>query len=491
MRCSPLYQPVFTLVIILAFASCERAFEGDLLENTSPETATSIDTIIRFGDDRLESEVTLHWWGDDPDGYITGYEFTFEPFPDDATIWIYTERQDSTFILAPEPGQDSADYVFYIRSIDNIGLRDPSPARLVIPVKNSPPSAQIVPGINNPVRSFPVVKFFWTGIDPDGAENLKEFHIYWNDTTGAPLVIDKSITSGVFQAQDPFAAEPVCDFYPNTSSVASGTISGMVSNAWNTLYIQAVDQSNAVSAFAVSDSVFIKPVHSDVLLVDGYSTTVNEAFYGNAMLNNGISVFDTIQIFQKTGAVYTQQSADNLTQERVFDLFDLIIWFSNDANNSFSLAQKTTDAFFTDGGKMFMSVYISSSFDPLSNFLDFTPIASLVNPVDTTLLLDLGAHLVPQEAGWPELEGSSIIGVVKPINVQIGAQPLYEAELTAKDNITLAFNPWTGNSIVIAKKFDAFGNTNFIVSTLEMHKMNAAMNTDAFFDKVIHDAFGF
>ena len=137
-----------------------------------------------------------------------------------------------------------------------------------------------------------------------------------------------------------------------------------------------------------------------------------------------------------------------------------------------------------------MSVYISSSFDPLSNFLDFTPIAELVNPVDTTLILDLGAQLNPLDIEYPTLQGTAIVGIVKPIILQIGATPLYEAELTAKDNITLSLTPWTGPSMVIAKKSDFTGNTNFVISTLELNKLDGLLNMQDLFQKILMDEFG-
>lgn len=482
---------IFTCLICSLQYGCKRDFEGTEELNLAPDTYTIADTIIRFGDNRLESEVKLEWWGDDADGFITGYEFTFDGLITETTNWIYTENQDSTFILAPPAGEDSADYVFTIRSIDNNGEKDPTPARLIIPVKNSPPTIVIVYGVNKPVKSFPVLKFYWEANDPDGEENLNHFELYFNDTTGTPYILDKTVSSAIFEAQDPTIIDLICNVYQNAATIPNAVLlNGLKSNSWNKLFIRAVDQSDAKSSFTISDSVYIKKVNSNLLLVNGYSTTANESFYGSKLMNNGISIFDTIQIFEAIAGAYTQQSADNITQGKVFDIFDVIIWFSNSADNSFSLAQKTTEAFFNSGGKMLMSVYISSSFDPLSNFLDFTPIASLVDPVDTTLILDLGAQLIPLDISYPVLQGTSIVGIVKPINLQIGSAPLYDAQLTAKDNITLTFTPWSGNSTVIAKKFDITGNTNFVISTLELNKLDGLLNMDAFFQKVLIDEFG-
>jgi hypothetical protein len=471
--------------------SCQKEFAGEQNVNLAPETFTIIDTIIRIGDDRLTSQVTLNWWGNDADGFVTAFEYTFDAEITESTMWHFTDKVDSTFILAPEPGQDSANYVFHIRAIDNNGLKDPSPAVLIIPVKNSPPSVVFIPGINNPVKSFPVLKYFWSASDPDGENNVTAFELCFNDTTADAYTLDKYATSALFQAQDATADDFVCDVFINASPTpAAYPIQGLKANVWNVLYIRAVDQSGAKSAYTAADSVFVKKVSSTILLVDGYTVDSPVSFYSENLLANGFAIPDTIQIFEKIGGVYSQQSADNLTQEKVFALFDVIVWFSNDADNSFSLAQKTSSTFFSAGGKMFMSVYISSSFDPLSNFLDFTPIASLVDPVDTTLILDAGAVLTPFSTSYPSLAGTSIVGIVKPIILQPGATALYDASLTAKDDITITFSPWEGESTVIAKKTGSDGAVNFVIATLEMQKLNGLANMEDFFHEVFIDEFG-
>ena len=43
----------------LTWVSCNRELEGIITANQAPETHTVADTIIRFGENRLESEVDL------------------------------------------------------------------------------------------------------------------------------------------------------------------------------------------------------------------------------------------------------------------------------------------------------------------------------------------------------------------------------------------------------------------------------------------------
>lgn len=481
------------VIAVLFLTACETDLTGELLPNQAPETYSIVDTIIRAGDDRLESRVVIQWWGNDPDGYIDGYEFTFDNPITEATAWQYIRSQDSVFLLQTPAGQDTADFSFSIRAVDNAGLRDPSPAQVGYPVKNSPPTVQFTPGPDDPTLSFPIVKLFWSGSDPDGQENLSRFELFWNDTTASPYPLDQSVTSATFEALTPnLSGIPDCQVYTNTSEIPElSTIPGMRIGEWNVLYIRAVDESDAKSVYVRSDSIFIRPARTKILMANAYSggSTAIFTLYHNQLAALGLVDYDTLTLFDP--AVPQQLAADNLTQDRIFELFDLIIWFGNNAQSSLSLAQKTTGKFFGSGGKMLMSIYISSSFDQQSDFLDFTPIASLVDPEDTTLLLNSGAQLLPLEAGWPTLQGTSIIGVVRPLIAQIGAEPLYEAELTARDNTTLTLSPWTGPSVIMARKNDAAGNPNFLLSTLEIHRLDGLGTLNTFFQKVIEEDFGF
>jgi hypothetical protein len=474
-------------------AACSSDLEGKTQGNQAPETAVVVDTIIRSGDDRLESRVDIRWWGDDPDGYVTGYEYTFETPVTAATAWTFIRSQDSVFLLQTPPGQDTADFTFSVRAIDDEGAVDPTPAQATYPVKNSPPSVRFQVGDDDPSLSFPIVKFFWEGDDPDESDNLGSYELYWNDTTAIPYIVDASAFSATFVAVDAFAGgESEAEVFLNTSTTAElDRISGMRIGAWNNLYIRAVDQSAAKSGFVCSDSVYIRPVRSNVLLVNGYSGGSGPVFdfYVDQLSTLGITSYDTLTLFDASEP--QQVASDNLTQTRIFDYWDLIVWFGNNAQSSLSLAQKTTSDFFDDGGKMLMAVYVSSSFDEQSDFLDFTPIAELVTPEDTTLLLDFGADIIATESGWPNLQGTSIVGVVRPLIAQIGAQPLYEASLTARDDATLSLNPWNGESVIMALKEDASGTPNFVLSTLELQRLDGLSTIDAFFDKVIVDEFGF
>mgnify|MGYP005733591935 CR=1 FL=1 len=58
-------------IVIVFLVGCRN--NDQLKENFPPETQLQVDTIIRSGDLRLGTNVQLHWYGTDRDGFITGY----------------------------------------------------------------------------------------------------------------------------------------------------------------------------------------------------------------------------------------------------------------------------------------------------------------------------------------------------------------------------------------------------------------------------------
>lgn len=102
--------------------------------NQPPMVRFFVDSIGLEGPDRLPSRFTLRWYGEDPDGYVVGYELRIENMP-----WSFTPAQESTFVVSFSPGELYKDLVFELRAVDNLGARTEPPARLRVPLRNSPP----------------------------------------------------------------------------------------------------------------------------------------------------------------------------------------------------------------------------------------------------------------------------------------------------------------------------------------------------------------
>ena len=133
-------------------------------------------------------KIHLYWRGEDPDGYIAGFLWSW----DDSTIaaFRFTTKTDSIFELQvndslalvqgtgqQQPGQ-TKNHTFYIRAVDNLGKADPGLARFnkrVYSASTEVPTVRFVGPLPsgrsvNPdtLCDHDPFKICWTGSDPDG-----------------------------------------------------------------------------------------------------------------------------------------------------------------------------------------------------------------------------------------------------------------------------------------------------------------------------------
>jgi hypothetical protein len=471
------------------FHACKDNISGDMIPNRHPETYTIVDSIIRYGNDRFKSQIEIHWWGDDPDGYVQGYEISF-----DKMVWIHTQRQDSVFIVKIPEGKDTFDFSFYVRAVDNAGMRDPTPAEILYPVKNSPPTIafqypDFVPK-RIPKKSFPVLKFSWEAQDPDGVENISHYELFLNDTLQEALIIEAHYSSVIIQA-DNFntAIVPATVYKGAVMNQHARMLPNMLLNDTNQLIIRAVDLVGEKSDFAFSNPIFVRKPESKTLLINTYSYSVQqfEDFYTSNMNIAGIHNYEITRLNEIIENTYTELAPDNITQAMIFDLFDVLIWFGKDAAYTLSLAQRTTDNFISKGGKMFIAVELSSSMEPQANYLNFTPIDSLVEPpANKQFILSTDSLLLPVNTAWPQLKASQIINPTRPFYQELASEDVYNARII-EAGTTLEL--WKGKSTLMAMRKNQ-GQCVFFISSVELHKINGNGNIDLFFRKLFIDEFG-
>ncbi len=76
-------------------------------------------------------KVHFHWYGNDSDGRVVGYEYAISdslPADEDTLTYHYTTRTDSIFTFQVGASQQVLGHRFYIRAIDDEGAVDPVPA---------------------------------------------------------------------------------------------------------------------------------------------------------------------------------------------------------------------------------------------------------------------------------------------------------------------------------------------------------------------------
>jgi hypothetical protein len=212
--------------------------------NRPPQTflvAAPVDT--SFAADLAYSyRIHLYWRGEDPDGYVVGFFYSW----DDSSIgaFRYTTKTDSVFELSVndsgviESGvgnpQTSRYHTFFIRAVDNLGKPDPSLTifnRRLFNAETEIPRVRFVGAIPNLTDSAAIdtlcdrapFTVCWTGFDPDGYVTRYRVNA---GSYQSPLMTDTCIT---FNA-------------PGGPTLSSGLY---------TMTVTAVDNANAVGTGTV------------------------------------------------------------------------------------------------------------------------------------------------------------------------------------------------------------------------------------------------
>jgi len=115
------------LLCFLLVNSCER--------NTSPANPNQLPNTtlanIPVENDTLFALITLHWDGEDDDGFIASYQYryiTYHIFDGDSTVQDWQETKETSLTIAFESSDELNYQKFQVRSVDNNGDVDPTPA---------------------------------------------------------------------------------------------------------------------------------------------------------------------------------------------------------------------------------------------------------------------------------------------------------------------------------------------------------------------------
>jgi hypothetical protein len=133
----------------------------------------------------------------------------------------------------------------------------------------------------------------------------------------------------------------------------------------------------------------------------------------------------------------------------------------------------------------------------LSNFLDWTPIKSLVNPSSGSVFrVNFNADVPAMKPNWPVLRASAIIASARPFELpsetnDVGYDSLYAGGII--ESISgQSPSPWKGTSTVLARRFNKSDNKiNFIISSIPLERFNAKNNIDSLFKQVFVNELGF
>ena len=472
-------------LLMLSLMACE---EGQLLDNLPPDTRIFLKEINLSGDERLNSVVRLHWSGEDQDGYVKGYELSF-----DQTSWSFVTTQDSTFRFDILPGSDTTDIDFYVRAIDDKDLADPSPAYLRIPIKNAPPVARLDTLKSVPDTVNSIFSLLWTVSDLDGPETLDSTYIRIND--GPWYRLEPRITFATFVPEAPMiAGGQAARVYAEASGqLLPFAISGLRVGADNRIYLRVRDIAGTFSATDSSDLFFVRRQGGDLLVVDAHtSTDADEVYF--PILSSVYPSYDYIDL-QKNQPLFWDPAFG-----LYLGLYDKVFWYSDGTEIPslglqllMEVGANQIQLYLNRGGKLFTTAQFPNSFtnDPAtantSAVFGFSPMGSLPTGFGQARI-PIGNLIIPTGSlpgNTDTLVASRFITGADPFFSKNATNDLYTAQLVLANG-----NPWPGPPTVCSRSVYTNGRTNQVFFSIELHKLDGRPDAlQSFFDWVLNEEF--
>ncbi len=402
------HKILFALVLLALFQGCVKRKASELFPNQRPETYISL-----FPDSSLNqstSNLHLHWWGVDPDGWVIGYIYSF-----DGKNWFWTFKNDSVFKLQIL-GADTS-YDFSVFAVDNtctmkfeegqkIGFvdvngngiwdngekfqlvpddcYDDTPSKLAFPIKNTPPSVEFAmtgeflgTRFDVPDTTFPIVSFQWIASDIDGDETISEFWVALNDTTNWVIVPGQfrflTLLAENFTQDDTVADALVIP--SSTQTLGRVPVRGTLKmrlNGNNVFYLKARDIAGAFSQTIRMPSEgktwFVKRPKGNLLIVADYGIVDNSIKFYKSIFDTLIAgSYDVWDL--RVGSRYPRRGilvppfprvdfAEVLTR-----FYKYVFWVASDETN-FDIAAISLPKFRNQGGKVLFSFILPQSTTP-------------------------------------------------------------------------------------------------------------------------------
>lgn len=425
-----LFISLLTLLLI-ALAGCDTGITGEAFENQPPNTSLSVrDTSLvdnLAGLDRLSSTVLVSWTGTDPDGFVSAFEIRFfseNDMPSPEEGWVQSTRNDSLVLLPIPRGERFANVTFEVRSIDNEGLKDPSPAKTVFPIQNAPPTIRFNTFDLPPDTTFHVFSFAWTASDPEGISSLSRIEISLNDSTSFtaidPEVDFLTLVADVDRSNPAQSIAEAEVFTGRGFQTTNIRVPGLLLDDENTLYLRAVDQTDTTSTLQ-RVTWYVKKTKSDILFVNDYRKSTAptiQQFHIDLLASylppgQGIDIWDLSQPFATGSSGNVPRSsglptAADPTLRKFLSTYSYIYWVSTSTTNrvqgnNLPFVAGIMDDFFESGGKMMVHTPVSAPATPEDNLgnpaillLPLNDITALPDSV-SRLELRVNATVLPGE----------------------------------------------------------------------------------------------
>lgn len=471
---------IIFLLITIALASCKK---GELLPNQPPTTQIVVDEINLFGENRLTTTVRLSWFGADSDGYIIGYELRVN-----GGIWTFTESQDSLFQFSIEGDSDTADITFEVRAIDNEELKDPQPAFLRLPIKNSPPEASFQEAVLPIDTTHLVYTFRYNATDQDGNETLRKAFIRVNDGEWYQVPLNERLISISPANPETSGKGDGLVFLGNKTTPETLKITNFYNNGTNIFQVKVQDIAGSESDIDSTAPIFIKPKTSDLLVVSGQPIQVSSAY--GSIINVVYPASADYLNYQRENGKY-QPKLWNPTFYLICRHYDKL-FFHTDAstfNNSLTGVTNTLLNFASGSIQRLMDdrkkIFVSTKFTRTTEFEEIAPIFGIDSFTSSRgqAILSSDSFVRAQTVPFQNLQPTLFVLGSSPFYPAFNTEVLYRADFTPSQG-------WQGPDVVGVARKNASNQTNVVFFSMELYLLNKnQIALNQLFNSVLNERF--
>ncbi|MFQ5674526.1 MAG: hypothetical protein ACE5G1_01405 [bacterium] len=451
------------LLSLLIVFGCSDNFTDNPKANQAPKTFVSI-----FSNRNLSpttSKITINWWGDDPDGLVVGFIYTFDPTAPDVQTWsndspdpkwVFTTKTEETFTLTLA-GNDTL-YTFWVKAVDDADAADSPGAIQDFSIVNSRPIVEFPVATDVPETTFTVATFVWSSSDLDGDDTIAKFQYALDDTS--------SISNWL-------------DIEPNVKSLTLTASDGLTEGE-HVFFLRAIDLAGATSDIIrmprqEDDVWYVREPSSSFLIVDDYNIADNTGSFYQTTLQAIVGPVDTWDIKSNSNAL---EPASPIAFTKTLQLFDRIFWYS-DSNPNLEKAQVSLPDFLDGGGKIIMSSTFPEFATNQGDPLDFSPVDSLGTKINRLLRNQLVRPTNRYASqGFPDLQvNTAIIPFIFPVAPKISSDTLY----------VLPENPgvWPGTPPMAVIN----GSSTFVFFGLPISRLDGQGTVSQLFEKILNEIF--
>ena len=378
---------------------------------------------------------------------------------------------------------DTTDINFWVRAVDNDGNRDPSPAYLRVPIRNTPPTIKQDSTVLPRDTTHLVLTFGITPEDADGFNTITRVEFKLNDGSWNAIPPETEVISLVPTAPEATGSVSAevylgADEFPQAFQADNYRL-----NDTNTVYLRATDEGGLESIVDTAGGFYVTNKTADLLAFDAHSGFPIARDYYESGFENVWGAVDYIDADDTTNF----SRAGNINFRLWIALYEQLAWL-DDASSQDKLSAVSTplEEYVNTPNSTKRLLLVTNLPDTIFPNSLYNRIGVLDNIVlDSTAAVPSSANNgeINGSNGYPDISSNSMFFIqpIKPIFPGT-AEPIYTADLVEVDN-----SPWTDQDVLATRTRNQQNNVNVVFSAVEIHRLENQTGLEAFLQQVYDD----